>query len=110
MLTHVVASQVENPTRSAFHTAILASPAAAQQRYRLHSTASDTISTPHQEAAMRVRAALWKRRPAGVLCVEKLELAVGPIALGLEHLYLLKLHDALTNALLPLLPPPASGR
>lgn len=48
---------------------------------------------------MRIRAALWQRQPAGVLCVEKLELALSPFTLAVEHLYLLELYAAAEEAL-----------
>ena len=94
--------QVENPMRRALHTAVLVAPA-TQQRYRIGVKAADSLPTPGpQNAAVRMRGSLWRRRPAGVLCVEKLELAVAPIALCLEHLYLLELHAAVTAAMGPL--------
>ncbi|KAK9798969.1 hypothetical protein WJX73_003190 [Symbiochloris irregularis] len=98
----VASLQVENPRPGAVYTAVVCAPGNTQQQFKLTPRRAE-LKPASQSPALRMRCALWTRQPAGVLCVEKLELAVAPITLGLEQAYLLDLHEAVTSAVNPLL-------
>lgn len=92
---------MENPRQGAVYTAVVSAPGTAQQQFVF--TRKGTNTKPaSQPPALRMRCALWTRQPAGVVCVEKLELGIAPVTLGLEQLYLLDLHEAVTRAVAPL--------
>lgn len=64
---------MDNPDWEAIYPVVLAMPAAAPGLTL--TILPETLPTGSQSrgSALRVRAAAWKRRPAGVLCVERLE-------------------------------------
>ena len=67
-------SQVDNPLQSAAYAVMLACPT-VPQRLGMGIVADTIGNGPVRSAALSARAAVWKRRPAGVLCLERLEVS-----------------------------------
>lgn len=65
--------QVDNPDREAIYPVVLAMPAAAPGLNLSILPETLPAGSQSRSSALRARAAAWKRRPAGVLCVERLE-------------------------------------
>jgi hypothetical protein len=75
-------AQVDNPQRGAIYPVVLAMPAAAPglNLALLPKEALPAAAQPRSAGfALCARAAAWQRRPAGVLCVERLEVSVLPV-------------------------------
>ena len=100
-LSHVSASQVENPEPAAAYPAVFIMPA-SHSFFRAPGRASTLPVSLRRQAAVTLRLAVWENRPGGVLCVERAELNVAPFAAELEHLHLLDLQAAALQALQPL--------
>ena len=65
--------QVDNPDPDAHYPVVLAAPAAAQRLAILPSALDARPVAGGGAQALALRAAMWCRRPAGVLCVERIE-------------------------------------
>jgi hypothetical protein len=70
------ANQVDNPDREAIYPVVLAMPATAPGLSLTILPETLPSSAQSRSSALRTRAAAWKRRPAGVLCVERLEVRI----------------------------------
>ncbi len=68
----VLFAQVDNPDPGAHYPVVLAAPA-APQRLAFLPAALDARPVSAGASALSLRAAVWRRRPAGVLCVERIE-------------------------------------
>ena len=71
-----VLEQVDNPDRGAIYPVVLAMPAAAPGLSLTILPETLPSGTQSRSSALRARAAAWKRRPACVLCVERLEVSL----------------------------------
>ena len=71
---HVV--QVDNPDPDAHYPVVLAAPAAAQRLAILPSALDARPVAGGGAQALALRAAMWRRRPAGVRCVERIEVGM----------------------------------
>jgi len=67
-------AQADNPDPDAHYPVVLAAPA-APQRLAFLPAALDARPAAAGACALALRAAVWRRRPAGVLCVERIEVA-----------------------------------
>lgn len=68
--------QVDNPDPDAHYPVVLAAPAAAQRLALLPSALDARPVAGGGAQALALRAAMWRRRPAGVLCVERIEVSM----------------------------------
>lgn len=68
--------QVDNPDPDAHYLVVLAAPAAAQRLAILPSALDARPVAGGGAQALALRAAMWRRRPAGVLCVERIEVGM----------------------------------
>ena len=64
--------QVDNPLQDAAYPVLLACPT-VPQRIGMGIVADTVGSGPTRSAALTCRAAVWRHRPAGVICLERLE-------------------------------------
>lgn len=73
--------QVDNPSPWASLPVTLLLPAPLS---KLASTVTAAVER-HRRPALRAALAWWERRPAGVVCVERAELALAPLAVYIEQ-------------------------
>lgn len=67
-------SQVDNPLQEAAYPVLLACPT-IPQRIGMGIVADTVGSGPMRSAAVTMRSAVWRHRPAGVVCLERLEVS-----------------------------------
>lgn len=64
--------QVDNPLQEAAYPVLLACPT-VPQRFGMNIVADTASAGSVRTAALTLRLAVWQRRPAGVVCLEKVE-------------------------------------
>ncbi len=66
--------QVDNPLQNAVYPVMAACPT-IPQRFGMSIGASTPAGKPVRSAAFTTRMAVWNRRPAGVICLEHIEVS-----------------------------------
>lgn len=82
----LAALQVDNPLQDAAYPVMVTSPN-IQASYGLMATAvaaAATVAVP-KPAALCLRWSIWRSRPGGVICVERLEVQTAPMLLEVEQ-------------------------
>ena len=94
--------KVDNPLQEAAYPVILTSPN-TQSSYGLMATAvaaAATAAVP-KPAAMCLRWSLWRSRPGGVMCIERLEVQTAPLLLEVAQTHAIQLMHFGRNMLAP---------
>ena len=89
--------QMDNPSSHTEFPVTIVLPAPASQ---LGSTVVAAVEK-RRRPAVSARLAVWRRRPAGVLCVEQAELQLGSAGLFLEQKYIMTLISAIRSLSTP---------
>ena len=84
--------QVDNPLQTAVFPVTLTSPN-TQSRFGTVATvvAAAATAAMQQPAALCLRWSVWRSRPGGVLCVERLEVQTAPLLLEVEQAHAVQL-------------------
>lgn len=96
------AMQVDNPLQEAAYPVMVTSPNILSS-YGLMATAvaaAATAAVP-KPAAMCLRWSLWRSRPGGVVCIERLEVQTAPLLLEVEQTHAIQLMHLGRNMLAP---------
>ena len=95
--------QVDNPLQDAAYPVMITSPN-MQSSYGLMATAVAAAATAAipKPAALCLRLSLWRSRPGGVICVERLEVQSAPLLLEVEQTHAMQLVQVGRSMLAPL--------
>ena len=95
--------QVDNPLQDAAYPVMVTSPN-TQSSFGLMATAVAAAATAAmpKPAALCLRLSLWRSRPGGVVCVERLEVQTAPLLLEVEQMHALQLMQVGRSMLAPL--------
>lgn len=95
--------QVDNPLQDAAYPVMITSPN-MQSSYGLMATAVAAAATAAipKPAALCLRLSLWRSRPGGVICVERLEVQSAPLLLEVEQTHAMQLMQVGKSMLAPL--------
>ena len=95
--------QVDNPLQDAAYPVMITSPN-MQSSYGLMATAVAAAATAAipKPAGLCLRLSLWRSRPGGVICVERLEVQSAPLLLEVEQMHAMQLMQVGRSMLAPL--------
>lgn len=98
-----IAMQVDNPLQDAAYPVMVTSPN-TQSSYGLMATAVAAAATAAmpKPAALCLRLSLWRSRPGGVVCVERLEMQTSRLLLEVEQMHALQLMQVARSMLAPI--------